>query len=61
MNNDHFDALRQTGDAWDAYRDAEESDRGNGRDAEGLRCEARWADFQRCVARLANLRAGRRA
>ena len=60
MNNEHFDALRHTGDAWEAYRDAAKSDRGDGTDASGRRCEALWAEFQRCVAKLTALRENRR-
>jgi hypothetical protein len=56
MDNEYFDALRRTGDAWDAYRDAAETDRGNGTNAESKRCEALWAEFQRCVIKLTTLR-----
>jgi hypothetical protein len=56
MNDEYFDALRRTGDAWDAYRDAATSDRGDGANAESKRCEALWAAFQQSIIRLTAMR-----
>jgi hypothetical protein len=54
MDDDYFDALRQTGDAWEAYRDAASSD------AESKRSGVLWAEWQRWIVKLTNLRENRR-
>jgi hypothetical protein len=53
MDDEYFDALRRTGDAWDAYRDAAASD------AASKRCGTLWAEWQRCVAKLTSIRENR--
>jgi uncharacterized protein YecT (DUF1311 family) len=53
MDDDYFDALRRTGDAWEAYRDAANSD------AQSKRCGALWAEWQRCVVKLTSIRDSR--
>jgi hypothetical protein len=55
MDNDYFDALRRTGDTWEAYRDAAKSDRGDGTNAESKRCEALWVEFHRSVIKLTTM------
>jgi hypothetical protein len=60
MEDEYFDALRRTGDAWEAYSDAAKRDRGEGTSAESKRCEALWAEFQRWVAKLTAMRESRR-
>jgi hypothetical protein len=57
MDDEYFDALRRTGDAWEAYLDAE---RAYGAKAETTRCEAFWAEFQQWVLKLTTLRENRR-
>lgn len=60
MDDEYFEALRRTGDAWEAYCDAAQHERGDGRDVEGVRSEALWARFQQCVIKLATMRENRR-
>ncbi len=57
MDDEYFDALRRTGDAWEAYLDAE---RVYGNKAETKRCEALWAEFQQSVLKLTTMRENRR-
>ncbi len=60
MDDEYFDALRRTGDAWEGYSDAAKRDRGDGTNAESKRCEALWAEFQRWVVKLTAMRESRR-
>jgi hypothetical protein len=57
MDDEFFDALRRTGDAWEAYLDAE---RREGAKAETKRCDAVWAEFQKCVLKLSTIRESRK-
>ena len=57
MDDEYFDALRRTGDAWEAYLDAE---RVYGNKHETKRCEALWAEFQQWVLKLTTMRENRR-
>jgi|CZKU01.1.fsa_nt_gi hypothetical protein len=57
MDDEFFDALRRTGDAWEAYLDAE---RGDGAKTETKRCDALWAEFQKWVLKLSTIRENRK-
>lgn len=60
MDDEYFDTLRRTGDAWEAYLDAAKSGRGSGTNAESKRCEDLWAEFQRSIIKLTAMRESRR-
>jgi hypothetical protein len=57
MDDEFFDALRHTGDAWEAYLDAERSDGAKG---ETKRCDALWAELQRRILKLTAVREKRK-
>jgi hypothetical protein len=59
MDDEYFDTLRRTGDAWEAYWDAANGARGDGI-GERRRTEALWAEFQRCVVKLTTMHDARR-
>jgi hypothetical protein len=60
MTDEYFDALRRTGEAWDAYRDAASMDHDDANGAEGAGCASLWSQFQERFIRLRTLREGRR-
>jgi hypothetical protein len=57
MDDEFFDALRRTGDAWEAYLDAE---RREGAKGETKRGDALWAEFQKWVLKLSTIRENRK-
>jgi hypothetical protein len=57
MDDELFDALRRTGDAWEAYLDAERGERAK---TETKRCDALWTDFQKWVLKLSTIRENRK-
>ena len=57
MDDEFFDALRRTGDAWEAYLDAE---RREGTKGETKRGDALWAEFQKWVLKLSTIRENRK-
>ena len=56
MDNEYFETLRATGEAWEAYWDAARSDSDVGPKAESERCTALWSDFQEWVVKLTTMR-----
>jgi hypothetical protein len=59
MDDEYFDTLRRTGDAWEAYWDAAQGTRGGDLN-ERRRTEALWSEFQQWVGKLTTLHDARR-